>query len=89
VAAFPAMTATDNATPSAAIAIACVAPLGAGGASVNATGGSDGTAFPVGTTIVACTAADATGHVSLPEIFVVVVACPVKFFFIGGVCKGG
>jgi hypothetical protein len=88
--AFPTLTASDNVSPVSAIAVACTAAPG-GGATVAVRGKDDpagATDFPVGTTVVTCTATDEELLVSYPVTFAVVVTCADGYALRGGACIG-
>jgi hypothetical protein len=88
LAAFPAMNATDAVTPSADITIACTGPLGPGGEAITVSPGAGGTTFPLGLTIVSCTASDAADNASPVAMFAVLVACQDGYAAVGAICKG-
>jgi hypothetical protein len=89
---FPTLTPADNASPVEAIVVTCKAALTKDGEPVPVKGKADGvtdaTEFPVGTTIVVCTAMDEKGLVSLPVSFTVVVTCAAGYALRGGACVG-
>jgi hypothetical protein len=88
--AFPTLTATDNVTPPEAIVIECKAALTKGAEPVPVKGAGDAAAtkFPVGTTVVTCTATDEAKLVSTPVTFAVVVTCSDGYALKGGACTG-
>jgi hypothetical protein len=70
---FPAMNAMGDGA--VALSVTCTAPLGAGGSNVTVQAGVDGTAFPLGTTPVACIARTTSRDTSPAVTFSVVVGC--------------
>jgi hypothetical protein len=88
--AFPALTPADNVSPLGAITVACAAALRNGDAPgpVKGAGDAGATEFPVGTTVVTCTATDEALLVSHPVTFSVVVTCADGYALKGGACTG-
>jgi hypothetical protein len=92
--AFPALGASDNLTPAAALVanVRCKALAGAGSGWVDAYPSSSAspppTVFPVGSSLVVCTTKDAATNESPAVAFTVVVSCTAGYGVVNATCTG-